>query len=210
MKTILSKKLLPLLIVALLLSPLAYLPRPAYALTNTIYDDALAHGWVNWSWATVDLASTAQVHAGAKSTAVTAGAWQGFLPAQPRGGQRRRHPPALLLPWRRYRRSALQRLSRPGCQRRHPDRSGCGRPAGTRRCLAGGADFRSASSTPTVGRSPASPGRMPPAPANPLFISMTFPSTVPKTRMDPPLASSASTRAPSLPMAQPLWWCTAR
>ena len=33
---------------------------------------------MNWSWATVDLASTAQVHAGTKSVAVTAGAWQGF------------------------------------------------------------------------------------------------------------------------------------
>lgn len=41
----------------------------------TIYDDALASGWQNWSWATVDMASTAAAHTGTKSVAVTAGAW---------------------------------------------------------------------------------------------------------------------------------------
>jgi|GEM_PF-945928 len=41
----------------------------------TIYDDALASGWQNWSWATVDMASTAAAHTGTKSVAVTADAW---------------------------------------------------------------------------------------------------------------------------------------
>lgn len=40
-----------------------------------IYDDALASGWQNWSWAATDAASTVNVHAGSKSIAVTAGAW---------------------------------------------------------------------------------------------------------------------------------------
>lgn len=41
-----------------------------------IYDDALTTGWQNWSWATVDMASTAAAHTGSTSVAVTAGAWQ--------------------------------------------------------------------------------------------------------------------------------------
>ena len=48
----------------------------ARALTDqTIYDDALVNGWQNWSWATVDTASTASVYSGTSSIAVTAGAW---------------------------------------------------------------------------------------------------------------------------------------
>ncbi|HEU4729783.1 MAG TPA: hypothetical protein VFT22_17930 [Kofleriaceae bacterium] len=38
----------------------------------TVYDDALRGSWENWSWASVDLASTAVVHSGATSIAVTA------------------------------------------------------------------------------------------------------------------------------------------
>ena len=41
----------------------------------TIYDEALAPGWQNWSWATVDTASTANANTGAVSIAVTAPAW---------------------------------------------------------------------------------------------------------------------------------------
>lgn len=40
-----------------------------------VYTDSLVNGWQNWSWATVDTGSTAVVHSGAKSIAVTAGAW---------------------------------------------------------------------------------------------------------------------------------------
>jgi hypothetical protein len=41
----------------------------------TIYDEALAPGWQNWSWAATDLASTAQAHTGSVSIAVTPAAW---------------------------------------------------------------------------------------------------------------------------------------
>ena len=44
----------------------------AFAATDlTIYDEALAPGWQNWSWAAVDMASTANAHTGAVSIAVT-------------------------------------------------------------------------------------------------------------------------------------------
>ena len=45
------------------------------ATDRVIYDDALAGGWQNWSWATVDLASNATAHTGAVSIAVTPAAW---------------------------------------------------------------------------------------------------------------------------------------
>src|SRR5688572_4568905 len=45
------------------------------ATDQTLYDEALAPGWQNWSWATVDLASTANANTGAVSIAVTAPAW---------------------------------------------------------------------------------------------------------------------------------------
>jgi alpha-N-arabinofuranosidase len=49
---------------------------PAFAQTDmSIYDDSLENSWQNWSWATVDLASTAIVHSGSDSIAVTAGPW---------------------------------------------------------------------------------------------------------------------------------------
>jgi len=38
-----------------------------------VYDDGLRSSWENWSWASVDFASTAVVHSGATSIAVTAG-----------------------------------------------------------------------------------------------------------------------------------------
>ena len=46
--------------------------------TLDIYTDALAAGWDNWSWATVDLQSTAYAHSGSDSIAVTYGAWTGL------------------------------------------------------------------------------------------------------------------------------------
>jgi alpha-N-arabinofuranosidase len=41
------------------------------AIDQTIYDEALAPGWENWSWAANDLASTAQANTGVVSAAVT-------------------------------------------------------------------------------------------------------------------------------------------
>jgi len=55
---------------------LSFIIRSASAQTDLpIYTDSLVNGWQNWSWATVDTGSTAVVHSGAKSIAVTAGAW---------------------------------------------------------------------------------------------------------------------------------------
>lgn len=62
---------------AVLLLALGFLFRPsAHAATDLpIYDDSLLNGWQNWSWATVDFSSTANVHAGSNSIAVTPDAW---------------------------------------------------------------------------------------------------------------------------------------
>lgn len=56
---------------------------PTLAATHLIYDDALAPGWSNWSWATVNLSATAPVHGGTHSIAVTYGAWQGLYLSHP-------------------------------------------------------------------------------------------------------------------------------
>jgi len=48
------------------------------AAVQDIYTDALAAGWSNWSWATVDLQATTPVHSGSRSIAVTYSAWQGL------------------------------------------------------------------------------------------------------------------------------------
>ena len=49
------------------------------AAPQIIYDDTLAAGWVDWSWASVNLAATTPVHAGTKSIGVTyTGGWQGL------------------------------------------------------------------------------------------------------------------------------------
>lgn len=46
------------------------------AQTNQIiYDDSLENGWMNWSWATVNLANTSPVHSGSHSISVTASNW---------------------------------------------------------------------------------------------------------------------------------------
>jgi hypothetical protein len=55
----------------------APLRQPATA-AQDIYTDALAPGWSNWSWATVDLQAAAPVHSGSRSIAVTYSAWQGL------------------------------------------------------------------------------------------------------------------------------------
>lgn len=43
----------------------------------TIYDDALQNGWGDWGWTTTDYASTATVHTGTYSIAITPGGWEG-------------------------------------------------------------------------------------------------------------------------------------
>jgi hypothetical protein len=49
----------------------------AWAQTDQpIYTDSLVNGWQNWSWATVNLANGAPVHAGSRSLSVSAAAWQ--------------------------------------------------------------------------------------------------------------------------------------
>lgn len=50
-----------------------------HAQDQTIYADALANGWQNWSWCATDFNATAYVHSGSTSTQVTYTAgWQGF------------------------------------------------------------------------------------------------------------------------------------
>lgn len=51
------------------------LAKSAFA-DQAIYTDSLLNGWENWSWATVNLAATSPVHAGSRSIAVNAAAWQ--------------------------------------------------------------------------------------------------------------------------------------
>ncbi len=43
-----------------------------------VYEDALASGWSDWSWATHNLANPAPVSAGADSISVTYGPWTGL------------------------------------------------------------------------------------------------------------------------------------
>lgn len=52
--------------------------RAALAAPQSIYDDALAASWDNYSWATVNLQAGTPVHGGTKSIAVTYGAWEGL------------------------------------------------------------------------------------------------------------------------------------
>jgi hypothetical protein len=52
---------------------------PVRAASQAIYDDALAAGWADWSWAAVNLSASAPVHSGSQSVAVTyTGGWQGL------------------------------------------------------------------------------------------------------------------------------------
>lgn len=66
--------------IILLLSALGVAFAQARAASTSLYDDALASGWQNWSWdATVDLANAAPVHGGANSIAVQyTKAWGGL------------------------------------------------------------------------------------------------------------------------------------
>ncbi len=68
-------------VLLLLLICLAWIT-PGQALTPAtavvVYEDALAPGWENWSWAQVDLSAADPVHDNAHSIAVTFGAWEGL------------------------------------------------------------------------------------------------------------------------------------
>lgn len=58
---------------------LLLLAAPSQAAPQVIYDEALTAGWVDWSWASVDLEATTPVHGGTQSIAVTyTGGWQGL------------------------------------------------------------------------------------------------------------------------------------
>ena len=70
------------LLVTLLM--LLSLTSPVLAAPQAIYDDALAAGWADSSWASVNLGATTPVHSGSKSIAVTyTGGWQGLSLAIP-------------------------------------------------------------------------------------------------------------------------------
>lgn len=61
----------------LLVLPMLLAFNPAFAQTDrTIYDETLAPGWQNWSWASVNTASTAQAHSGSVSISVDADAFE--------------------------------------------------------------------------------------------------------------------------------------
>ncbi len=47
-------------------------------LERVIYADALATGWEDWSWATVNLSASAPTHSGSHSIGVTFAAWEGL------------------------------------------------------------------------------------------------------------------------------------
>lgn len=49
----------------------------AQAQTSIIYDDALENGWSDWGWTTSNYASTAVVHSGTHSIAITSNPWEG-------------------------------------------------------------------------------------------------------------------------------------
>lgn len=44
--------------------------------SQVVYADSLQNGWQNWSWATVNLSSTARVHSGSQAISVNAANWQ--------------------------------------------------------------------------------------------------------------------------------------
>ncbi|RME72071.1 MAG: hypothetical protein D6784_14055 [Chloroflexi bacterium] len=59
---------------------------PTFALTTVVYDDTLAGGWSDWSWASVDLSASSPVYSGSASIAVTFNrGWQGLYLAVPGG-----------------------------------------------------------------------------------------------------------------------------
>jgi hypothetical protein len=67
----------------LLLALLALLATPVAAQNVVVYADALGNGWQNWSWATVNLASPAPVHAGVSAISMEPDSFQGLYFASP-------------------------------------------------------------------------------------------------------------------------------
>ena len=63
---------------ALFFQSLMLSPRAAPDLERSVYDDALATGWQNWSWAVVDLNAAGPVYSGTHSIAVSMDAWEGL------------------------------------------------------------------------------------------------------------------------------------
>ncbi|HEY5754125.1 MAG TPA: hypothetical protein VIT21_13320 [Chthoniobacterales bacterium] len=49
---------------------------PTVPSSLVLYNDAVANGWLDYSWATVNSSNTNPVHSGSKSFSVTAGAWE--------------------------------------------------------------------------------------------------------------------------------------
>src|SRR6266496_3434411 len=43
---------------------------------QAIYSDSLQNGWVDWSWATVNIGNSSPVHAGASSISVSSTNWE--------------------------------------------------------------------------------------------------------------------------------------
>lgn len=70
------------LFIILLLFVLIFSPT-AEAAPQVIFDDALAAGWANWSWATVNLGAATPVHGGSSSISVSYNAWEGLYLAHP-------------------------------------------------------------------------------------------------------------------------------
>lgn len=70
---------------ALLVTGLGTAPAPASAEvgdTTSIYDDAIAQGFENWSWTSNDTQSESEVFAGASAISVTPAGWEGFYIAR--------------------------------------------------------------------------------------------------------------------------------
>lgn len=51
---------------------------PTAAAVHTVYADALAEGWVDWSWGTRDLGETSPVHSGSRSCSFVPQHWDGL------------------------------------------------------------------------------------------------------------------------------------
>jgi hypothetical protein len=78
------RKLIPAFLIIVLL--IIQVPSPnARAASAVIYDDQLAQGWENWSWAVVDMKASSPVYSGSSSIAITYSSWCGLYLAQ-RGG----------------------------------------------------------------------------------------------------------------------------
>src|SRR5581483_9755978 len=82
-----QKYVLNRILVGALLAALALAALPggrAQAATQSIYADALATSWQDWSWpSTRNLAATAPVHTGTKSIEVTYSGWDGLYLGHP-------------------------------------------------------------------------------------------------------------------------------